>query len=66
VGTNDSACIVVAETQGDLHDREMKCLSGWDLSDFDFVGMGHSGFVPVNVKPTVINRLISIKAHDDE
>jgi hypothetical protein len=66
VGANDSTCIAVAETQGDLQDREMKCLSGWDLSDFDFVGMGHSGFVPVNVKPTAINRLISIKGHDDE
>jgi hypothetical protein len=66
VGTDDSACIAVAETQGDLQDGEMKCLSERDLLDFDFVSMGSGGFVPMNVKPTTINWLINIKGHDGE
>jgi hypothetical protein len=66
VGADDSACIAVAETQGDLQDGEMRCMFGRDLSNFNFVSMGSGGFVPVNVKPTAVNRLINIKGHDDE
>jgi hypothetical protein len=44
----------------------MKYLSRRDLSDFDFVSMGNGGFIPINVKPMVINWLIDIKSHDDE
>jgi hypothetical protein len=66
VAVDDSACIAMAETQGDLQDGEIRCLSGRDLSDFDLVSMGSRGFVLVNVKPVAINQLINIQGHDDE
>jgi hypothetical protein len=29
----------------------MGCLTGWDLSDYDYVGVGKDGFVLISVKP---------------
>jgi hypothetical protein len=29
----------------------MECLSGWDLTDYDFVSAGKDGFVLISVKP---------------
>jgi hypothetical protein len=66
MGADDSACVAMAETQEDLQDGKVKCLSRMDLSRFDFVSLGHGGFVPVNVKPMAINRLINMEWHNDE
>jgi hypothetical protein len=43
VSVDDSVCVVVAETQEGLLDGEVRCLSGCDLSSFDFISMGHGG-----------------------
>jgi hypothetical protein len=66
VGANDSTCVAMAETQGDLQHGEVRCLSGHDLSSFDFISMGHGGFVPVNAKLMAINWLVSISSQDNE
>jgi hypothetical protein len=47
----------MAESQGDLQDGRVKCLTGRDLTDYDYISMGRDGFVLVNVKPMVVNRL---------
>jgi hypothetical protein len=41
-------------------DGEVRCLTGRDLSDYDYVSVGKGGFVLVNVKSTNINRLENI------
>ena len=38
-------------------DSEAQCLSGKDLSSYDYVSISSEGFVPVNVKPASISRL---------
>jgi hypothetical protein len=66
VDADDSACVAMTEAQEDLQDGKVKCLSGRDLSSFDFIGMEHGGFIPVNVKLMAINRLVNISSQDDE
>jgi hypothetical protein len=46
--------------QGNLHESYVKCLTGRDLSDYDYISIGHDGFVLVNVNPIVVNRLEDI------
>jgi hypothetical protein len=31
----------------------MKCLTGRDLTDYDYVSVGKEGFVPISIKPTI-------------
>jgi hypothetical protein len=57
VKANESDCIAMAESQGDLQDGKVKCLTSRDLTNYDYIGMGRDGFVPVNVKPITVNRL---------
>jgi hypothetical protein len=57
VRADDSACVETAEPQGDLQEGQMKCLTGRDLLDYDYVNVGKDGSIPVSVKPTVMNRL---------
>jgi hypothetical protein len=63
---DDSACVALAESQEYLQEGEVKCLTGRDLSDYDFVSIGHNGFVPINVKPMVVNQLEDISVKNDE
>jgi hypothetical protein len=57
IAADDVACVAMAETHEDLQDREVHFLSGRDLSEYDYISVGQHGFVPVNVKPTVVSRL---------
>ena len=57
VRADDSASVALAELYGELRYGEVKCLSGRDFSDCDFVSVGRDSFVPLNVKPTSISRL---------
>jgi hypothetical protein len=43
--------------RGILQEGEIKCLMGRDLSDYDYISICHDGFVPVNIKPVVVNWL---------
>jgi hypothetical protein len=66
IKADDSACVALAESQEYLQEGEVKCLTRRDLSDYDYVSIGHNGFIPVNVKPMVVNRLEDISVKNDE
>ena len=57
VRADDSAIIALAEAPVDWQHPNATCLSGRDLSEFDFLSATRDGFVPVSVKPIVTNRL---------
>ena len=52
-----SVQVAAAEVQVGLRNGEAQCLSGRDLSSYDYISISGEGFVPVNVKPMNINRL---------
>jgi hypothetical protein len=64
VPANDSACVALAKSPSDFQDKEVKCLTGRDLLEFDYVSVGHDGFVPVSVKPMVVTQLETSGVHD--
>jgi hypothetical protein len=36
----------------------MSCLTGWDLTEYDYVSVGSDGFMPISVRPmTSVTRL---------
>jgi hypothetical protein len=61
---DDSACVALAESPSDFQDKEVKCLTGRDLSEFDYVSVGHDSFVPVSAKPMIITQLETMGVHD--
>jgi hypothetical protein len=64
VQADDSACIALAESPSDFHDKEVKFFTGRDLSEFDYVSVGQDGFVSVSVKPMIVTRLETVGVHD--
>jgi hypothetical protein len=53
IWADEAACIFLAEPQVDVQGGgRMECLSGRDLTDYDFVSAGKDGFVLISVKPT--------------
>jgi hypothetical protein len=63
VQADDSACIALAESPSDFHDK-VKFFTGRDLSEFDYVSVGRDGFVSVSVKPMIVTRLETVGVHD--
>jgi hypothetical protein len=61
VEVDDSADIAMAESQAEVQDGEVKCLTERDLSEYDYVSVGQRGFIPVNVKPMALSRLEDMK-----
>jgi hypothetical protein len=57
IEADNSACIALTEAPVDWQHGEMKCLTGRDLSDYDYINIGKNGFVPVNAQPANICRL---------
>jgi hypothetical protein len=51
INADDAACVVVVEAEMDLQGSEMRCLTGQDLTEYDYVSVGKDGFVPINEKP---------------
>jgi hypothetical protein len=48
---DNSACVAVADSHSiGIHD-DVKCLSGLDLSDYEFVSCSNNGFIPAVIKP---------------
>jgi len=45
-----SACVAMADASSWTH-YDIKCLTGQDISDCDFVSVSKNGFIPVSVKP---------------
>jgi hypothetical protein len=50
VHTDTSACVAMTYCSIWTHE-DVKCLSGFDLSDYNFLSVSKDGFVPVHVKP---------------
>jgi hypothetical protein len=44
-------------SQEAVKNGEIACVSGWDLSEYDYVSVSKDGIVPVSVKPTNMSRL---------
>jgi hypothetical protein len=48
---DNSACVAVADSHSiGVHD-DVKCLSGLDLSNYEFVSCSNNGFIPTVIKP---------------
>jgi hypothetical protein len=51
VDADEAACVAMAETQVDVLDGSVGCLTRWDLTDYDYVSVSKDGFIPISVKP---------------
>jgi hypothetical protein len=51
VQANKDVCITVAESQVDIQGRKMKCLTGRDLTGYDYISVSKDGFVLISVNP---------------
>jgi hypothetical protein len=50
-GADEATYVVVVESQVDIQGGQMGCLTGQNLSDYDYVSIGKDEFVPISVKP---------------
>ena len=57
VHADNSACVALADASVDWQHPHATCLTGQDLSEFDFLSATKNGFVPVSLKPVGGNRL---------
>jgi hypothetical protein len=53
VQADEDVCIAVIESQVDIQGRKMECLTGRDLTGYNYVSIGKDGFVPISVKPAI-------------
>jgi hypothetical protein len=53
VQVDEDVCITMIESQVDIQGGEMKCLTGRDLTGYDYVSVSKDRFVPISVKPTI-------------
>jgi hypothetical protein len=60
VHADASAYIALADTTANWHHRSARCLSGRDLTSYDFLSVSKEGFVPVFVKLAFEARLSNI------
>ena len=57
IHADNSVCVALADASVDWQHPNATCLTGRDLSEFDFLSATKKGFVPVSLKPTECNRL---------
>ena len=57
IHADNSACVALADASVDWQHPNATCLTGRDLSEFDFLSATKNGFVPVSLKPSECNRL---------
>jgi hypothetical protein len=53
VQADEDVWITVTESQVDIEDGKMMCLTGSDLTGYDYVSIGKDGFVPRSIKSTI-------------
>jgi hypothetical protein len=53
VQPDEDVYITVTESQVNIQGRKMKCLTGRDLTGYDYVSINKDGFVPISVKPII-------------
>ena len=54
IHADNLAYVALADASVDWHHPHATCLTGRDLSDFDFLSATKEGFVPVSLKPVVV------------
>jgi hypothetical protein len=59
LGVDEMACIAVTESQVDILGGQMRCLTGRDLAEYDYVSVSKEGFVPISIKPMVSTTWLS-------
>jgi hypothetical protein len=64
VRVDNSACVALVESPIDFQDKEVKSLTGRDLSEFDYVNVGQDWFILVSVKPMIMTRLETVGVND--
>jgi hypothetical protein len=50
VQADQEECVATAESQVDILGEKMECLSGKDMTGYDYISIGKDGFVPISVK----------------
>jgi hypothetical protein len=50
VEADDVACVAMAKAPMDVHNGNISCLIGRDLTEYDYVSLGKDGFIPISVK----------------
>ncbi len=53
----------MADASVEWQHGNIQCLSGLDLSSYDFISVSKDGFVPISVKPANIARLNNVTMH---
>jgi hypothetical protein len=53
VQADEDVCIAMTESQVDIQGGKMKCLTGRDLSGYDYISVSKDGFVPISVKSVI-------------
>jgi hypothetical protein len=49
----NEVCVAMAESQVYILGGKMECLSGKDLTGYDYISVGKDGFVPISVKSVI-------------
>jgi hypothetical protein len=44
--------VAIAEARVDVQEGHLGCLTGHDLTYYDYVSVSKDGFVPISVRPT--------------
>jgi hypothetical protein len=57
IHVEEQVCIAAIEARDEMQNGDVVCLSGQDLSDYDYISVGKDELVPVSVKPTKVGRL---------
>jgi hypothetical protein len=50
VQVDDSVCVAMTELQVDVQGERMECLTGRDLTEYNYVSVSKYGFMPITVK----------------
>jgi hypothetical protein len=52
VPADEAACVAIADSEVDVEGGKMSCVTGRDLTEYDYVSVGKDGFIPISAKPT--------------
>jgi hypothetical protein len=53
VQADEDVCIAMTESQVDIIGGKMKCLTGRDLTGYDYISIDKDKFVSISVKPAI-------------
>jgi hypothetical protein len=52
VEADEAACVAMAEAWVDVQEGHMGCLTGRDLTDYNYISVSKDGFIPISIRPT--------------